>query len=114
MEHVATFVVHISRTFAICSICADDRTIICDVFPAADDIIRAFLFAPVKLDKEILRVVGETLMYPHICSIFHGYVIAEPLMSGFMDDDEIELVANSGETYIAIAVPVAEIIAISN
>src|SRR5262249_38032018 len=71
VEHITALVIHVARALAICSISADDRTVVSDVAAAADYIILPGLLAEPIFYKQVFRVIGKPLVDPHIGRISH-------------------------------------------
>ena len=80
VEHVSAFRIHVSRTLSIRSINADDRPVVSDTATSADHVIFRVFLSEMVFDKEVLRVIREAFMNPHVGGIFHRDVIAKPFM----------------------------------
>ena len=73
--------------------------VVSDAAAGADHVILRVFLAEVVFDEKVLGVIREAFVNPHVGSVFHRDVVAEPLVRRFVNDDEVELEADAAKLH---------------
>src|ERR1043166_7744072 len=112
VQQVAALGVAIARAVGVHAVGADDRDVVLDPAPGADDIGVARVAAEQALGVEILRVVREALVHPDVGFVFRRDVVAEPFVRALVHDDEIPLEAQPRPGQVGSPIPVGVPVAV--
>src|SRR5207244_12276166 len=96
----------VGRALRVDAVAGDAGTVVAHPAARADHVARPRRLARQTLDVEVLGVIGEPLVDPHVRLVLHRDAVAAPLVGALVHDDEVPCVPRARSIDVASAIAV--------